>query len=97
MCDKSECISKISRVADLLKSKYNVSSLFLFGSTARGENGPNSDIDIFIEMPPKAIALLSLKLYLEELLNTKIDLVRNHKNLNPVLLKEINKDGIKIF
>lgn len=97
MCNKKECILKLKEVASYIQSKYNVTSLSLFGSTARGENGPDSDVDLFVEMPPKAINVVSLKLYLENILNAKIDLVRLHKNINPVLLKEIERDGINIF
>ncbi len=34
-----------------LQSKYNVEQIGLFGSYARDEATPTSDIDIFIKMP----------------------------------------------
>lgn len=97
MSNRAECISKLRKVASYIKENYGVESLLLFGSMARGDNRPDSDIDLFVSMPPKAIASVSLKLFLEEVLDSKIDLIRNHNNLNPVLLKEINRDGIRIF
>lgn len=42
-------------IIDTLKSaegelrRYGVASLYLFGSTARGEAGPDSDIDVFVD------------------------------------------------
>jgi predicted nucleotidyltransferase len=37
---------------DALLAKYGATNPRLFGSLARGEAGPNSDIDILVEMDP---------------------------------------------
>lgn len=37
---------------DALMAKYGATNPRLFGSLARGEAGPNSDIDIMVEMDP---------------------------------------------
>lgn len=34
---KDECINLLKKYTDILKSKYGITSLSLFGSTARGE------------------------------------------------------------
>ena len=38
--------TEISTVASLVLAQYDVSEAFLFGSFARGEQTPNSDIDL---------------------------------------------------
>lgn len=97
MCDKTECIQKIRDVSSYLIDNYNIHSLTLFGSTARESNSKESDVDLFVDMPPQGLKFVGLKLYLETLLNNKVDLVRNHSNIDPFFIKEINRDGIRII
>jgi uncharacterized protein len=66
------------QLADLCR-RYQVRELSLFGSAARGEMRPDSDIDLLVEFLPKAeIGLVEhagLMLDLERLLGRKVDLV----------------------
>jgi predicted nucleotidyltransferase len=48
----------------------------LFGSFARGEEGPDSDVDILVEMPGRSLFdVVALKQDLEDLLDRRVDLV----------------------
>ena len=80
-----------------MQSEYGVTGMTLFGSTARGENRPDSDVDILVEMPPKIFLMSGLKQYLEKILNSSVDLVRLHAHLSRRFLNQIQKDAIKIF
>jgi len=53
-----------------------VKSLSLFGSVARGEAGPGSDVDILVEFdrPVGYFGLFALQDHLEALLGCKVDL-----------------------
>ena len=42
---KDECITLLKKYTDILKDKYGITSLSLFGSTARDEQKEGSDID----------------------------------------------------
>ncbi len=70
----------------LLKEKYKVSRVGIFGSYVRSEQTPNSDIDILIdyEEAPSLITLIELEHYLEDILKTKVDLV-TQKGIKPPL------------
>ena len=84
----------------ILKDKYGITSLSLFGSTARGEQTEQSDIDLFVDtQTPNPFLLQDAKEFLEKETGTSvdIDIIRNHQNLNPRLKKRILKDGIFIF
>ena len=45
---KDECIKLLKKYMGILKDKYGITSLSLFGSTARGEQKEGSDIDLFV-------------------------------------------------
>lgn len=55
---------------------HGVKTLALFGSVARDEAGPDSDIDILVEFdrPTGLFAFLDLKDFLERLLDRPVDL-----------------------
>ncbi len=78
------------------KEKYNVEKIGLFGSYARDEATEESDIDIFVKMPPKIFDMIAIKNLIENELGKEVDLIREHKHIKPLLLKRINKDIIYI-
>lgn len=96
MSRKDEIIRKLEEAVPFIKKEYGVHSMFLFGSTARGEDDEFSDVDIFVEMPPKALKFFSLANFLKTLLGSEVDVVRKHSRLNDYFLLEIERDGIKI-
>ncbi len=61
-----------------LTKRYHVKSIAIFGSYARGMQTSKSDIDILVEFDRHHKTFnnyMSLKFYLEELLNINVDLV----------------------
>lgn len=95
---REECIKLLKQLMNILKDKYGIKSLSLFGSTARGEQKEGSDIDLFVDTEtPNPFLLMDAKEFLENESGSSVDIVRNHQNLNPKLKKRILKDGILIF
>ncbi len=92
-------------IADLLKDKreeilrlaeehgaYNVR---LFGSVARGEAGPESDVDFLVEWDYARMSSwggIGLNLALEELLGCKVDVI-SEKNLHPRIKKRVLQEA----
>ena len=74
---------KSKQVISLIKKhrpdleKFGVKSLAVFGSVARGEANPGSDVDILVEFEDRATfdRFMDTKYYLEELLGCRVDLV----------------------
>lgn len=97
MCTRQECFDKLYKAAPFIREEFGVESMCVFGSMARGDNHSGSDVDVFVEMEPNLSKLVRLKEYLENLLGTAVDLVRKHRSLSQFFLKEIEKDGIRIF
>ncbi len=67
-----------AQLAELCR-RYHVRELSLFGSAARGEMRPDSDVDLLVEFLPDAevglVEHAGLMLELERLLGRKVDLV----------------------
>ena len=97
MKTREEYIALIASHAEELQNTFGITSLRLFGSVARNEHHKGSDVDVYVEMPPKFFLVVRLKAYLEELLDNPVDIIRKHQHLNPILLKEIEKDGIEVI
>jgi len=62
-----------------LRERYAVKDLAVFGSVARGDAGPDSDIDVLVEFEPGQsggyFKFFTLQQDLEALLQLKVDLV----------------------
>ncbi len=97
MCTANECISKLRENLPYIQKEYGVTGLTLFGSVARGDNRPDSDIDLLVDMPSKIFVLSALHEYLEKILQSSVDLIRRHSRLSPAFLTQISRDGIKIL
>lgn len=82
--------------------KYNVKSLFAFGSVTTEQFTDDSDIDLlvsFMPMSPEdyADAYLDLADSFEALLKKPIDLVTEKSLRNPYFIESINKTKSKIY
>ena len=97
MKTREEYIALIASHAEKLQNTFGITSLRLFGSVARNQHHDGSDVDIYVEMPPKFFLIVRLKSYLEALLGCPVDIIRKHQHLNPFLLKEVEKDGIEMI
>ena len=74
-----------------------VRSLALFGSVARDEATPSSDIDIVVEFEPPITfdRYMDVKFYLEDNLGKKVDLV-SWKSLKPQLRKMVEQEAVYV-
>lgn len=71
---------------------FRVKNLAVFGSYARNEQNPNSDVDILVEFnSPVGIEFIDLGNYLERILNLRVDLV-SRNGVKPQYFKQIKGD-----
>ena len=96
--NKTDYIDILRSSSNTLRNDYGIKSLRLFGSIARGEAHDDSDIDVFVETEtPNPFLLMDAKDFLERLVGRSVDIIRNHKNLNPRLRTRIERDGVAVF
>ena len=76
---------------------FEVTSITLFGSVARDQAGPQSDVDILVEFDDVATfdRYMGLKIFLEDLLGAPIDLV-TPRALKPGLRPLIEREAINV-
>jgi predicted nucleotidyltransferase len=76
---------------------FGIKSLALFGSVARNEAGPESDLDLLVEFdgPATFDRYMGLKLLLEDLLGSRVDLVMR-KALKARLLASVEQEAVRV-
>lgn len=61
---------------DILRERYGVQTIALFGSYARGEATPESDVDLLVQLEkPIGLRFFELWDYLESIVGTRVDLL----------------------
>ena len=91
-----EIKSRLQQQKPYLYEKYGVTEIGVFGSYVRGEQKPDSDLDILISLtdPPKIslLDLVDLQYYLGDLLGMEVDIAvkRNlRKRIGQRILSEV--------
>ncbi len=82
----------------MLRKKYLLTSIAIFGSVARGENSSESDVDLLVDFEkPIGLAIVDLKDELEELLCARVDIIPiNAMRRRPRLYELIKSDLIHV-
>lgn len=78
-------------------AEFGVASLRLFGSVGRNRAGPASDVDLIVSFEGAATfdRYMGLKMFLEDLLGSRIDLVTDGA-LRPELRPAIEQEAIRV-
>lgn len=76
MTTKEEILKTLSKDKPELQRQFKVSKMALFGSYARGDQQPNSDVDILVEVDPSiGLDFVTLAERIEQMLGIHVDLV----------------------
>jgi predicted nucleotidyltransferase len=97
--NRQDAITILRRHADALRSK-GVRHAALFGSVARADNRPDSDIDILIDIDPGAgvtiFDYVALKDYISSLFEGQVDVI-DREALKPHLRRPSIQDAVYAF
>jgi predicted nucleotidyltransferase len=79
--------------------RFGVSRLFLFGSVARNEAGPESDVDLFFDTDNPRFSLIEL-VDVQECVNAILGVasdVMTRASLHPMLRRKIEAEALRVF
>lgn len=91
-------IEEIKDITAPIFKQFGVHRAAVFGSVARGEAGPQSDIDVLIELtePLGLFTYARLNYTLEDALQKKVDLIKSNA-IKPAFKKNILQDLVYIY
>ena len=80
-----------------IAQKYGAKNVRVFGSVARGDEGPESDIDIIVEMEKGSslLDIIAIKQDIEELLGRKVDVV-TEASISPYIRNEVLREAVNL-
>ncbi len=97
--DRQEAISRIKAHEPELRAA-GIAALYLFGSTARGDANPMSDVDLSCELsqdkPISLLDFIGMEQNLAEILGKPVDLVEQDC-LTPIIARHASRDMVRIF
>jgi predicted nucleotidyltransferase len=97
--DRQTIIARLRENEAPLRAR-GVAHAALFGSHARGDNDPDSDIDILIDIAPDAPVglwgFVAITQYLEDLFPSRVD-VADHSHLKPHLRPSAEREAVRAF
>lgn len=90
----------LARLAEFRRTRsqeFCLDALGLFGSFARDEAGPQSDIDVvFRTARPNLLLTVQLQQALEQEMGMPVDVVRLRDTMNPRLKSRIERDAVYV-
>lgn len=97
MHNRNDILALLQQHRQIMLQRFSVSNIALFGSAARDEMGPDSDVDVLVGFsgPATYDAYFGLKDYLEQVLGRPVDLV-TQKGLKPRARQHVERDLIHV-
>ena len=94
---KARILELLAANSDDIARRFRVKHLSLFGSAARDELRPDSDVDVLVEFdgPATFDRYIGLIRYLEVLLQRKVDVV-TETGLKPRARQQVERDRIRV-
>lgn len=92
MKDLASIIQILTDIKPELQRRFHVCAIGVFGSYAREDQQPGSDIDIIVDFSQKVgVEFIDLAAFIEDKLSTRVDLV-SRKGIKPPYLKSIESE-----
>jgi predicted nucleotidyltransferase len=88
--DKREEVLRIA-------AEHGADDIRIFGSLARGESGPDSDVDVLIKLGlgRSLLDLIAIKQDLEDLLGCKVDVV-TEAAISPYIREQVLREAVSL-
>lgn len=95
--DRLRALELLAQSKSVLAARYGVTRLALFGSTARDEARPDSDVDVVVSFdgPATSQRYFGVQFYLEDALGCPVDLV-TEKALRRELRPFVEREAVNV-
>lgn len=93
---KAEVLQKIETNLPTIRERFGVETLGIFGSVSRGEDTPESDVDVLYRFEPSRggmFDLVGLHDYLVDLFGREVDMI-SVDFISPLIVKQVKNDAI---
>ena len=90
-------LDTLKKYKDDFEKRYGVTRIGIFGSVARGEAKPDSDVDIVVEMEkPDLFYMVHIKETLENEFQRPVDIVHYRNKMNKFLKERIQSEALYV-
>jgi len=90
--DSEAILQALRQIKPKLERDYSLTRMALFGSAARNDAGPDSDVDILVDVEPSiGLRFIDLADELEQTLGRKVDLVSS-RAVKPKMREQIETE-----
>ena len=95
--NRDEVLETLRKHKQVLRERYDVTGLALYGSFARNQATPESDVDILVRFggPATSRSYFGTLFYIEDLLGRRIDLVTD-KALRPEFRPFVEQEALDV-
>ena len=95
--DKDQLLNLLKAHKSVLEQRFGITDIAVFGSIVRDETLSHSDVDILVsfEGPTTSKRFFGVQFYLEDLLDSHIDLVTD-KALRPELRPYVEQEAVYV-
>ncbi len=95
--NRDEVLDALRQHKQVLRERFDVTGLALYGSFARNQATAESDVDIIVRFggPATSKSYFGTLFYIEDLLERRVDLVTD-KALRPELRRSVEQDALDV-
>ena len=95
--NRDEVLNALRQHKEVMRERFDVTGLALYGSFARDQATPESDVDILVRFdgPATSRSYFGTQFYIEDLLGRRVDLVTD-KALRPELRPFVEQEALDV-
>ena len=94
---REDAVTMLRTLLPTVRRDFGIRRLAVFGSTARDEASPGSDLDVLVDFEGRATfdSFMGLKLYLQDQLGCRVDLV-TRAALKPRMRPIVEREAVDV-